>query len=132
MCSTFTRVPSQLGLRGELASWRRLQMLESHGDAVTQLPPGAVWLGSSTTCQYEIFSIGESVLSFQGHPEFSVALLKNRILPALRENERLSPLEEKAALSSFEAIQIQAQSNRRLVREFLLHGGDRRRRRQRL
>ena len=33
-----------------------------------------------------------------------------------RENERLSPLEEKAALASFERIQIQAQSNRRLVR----------------
>lgn len=107
-------------------------MLESHGDAVTELPPGAVALGRSPTCQHEAFSIGDSVLSFQGHPEFSAALLKDRILPALRENNRLSPLEVTAALASFEEVQIHAQSNRRLVREFLLHGARRRWRRQRL
>jgi GMP synthase-like glutamine amidotransferase len=128
-CSNVT--PPQLGLCGDVSSWRGLRMLESHGDSVTELPPGAVALGSSPTCQHEMFSIGDNVLSFQGHPEFSVALLKDRILPALRENKRLSRCEEMAALASFDEVQIHAQSNRQLVREFLLHGA-RRRRRQRL
>jgi GMP synthase-like glutamine amidotransferase len=109
-----------------------MRLLESHGDAVTELPLGAVALGSSTTCQHEVYSVGDSVLSFQGHPEFSVQLLQERILPALRENKRLSPAEEREALTSFEEVQIQVQSNRRFVREFLLNGVRRRRGRQRL
>jgi hypothetical protein len=40
----------------------------------------------------------------------------------LRENKRLSPAEEREALTSFEELQIQLQSNRRFVREFLLNG----------
>ena len=105
-----------------------MRLLESHGDTVTELPPGAVTLGSSRTCRHEVYIVGDNVLSFQGHPEFSVELLQDRILPALRDNQRLNPSEEKDALSSFEELEIDAQSNRTLVREFLLRG----RRRQRL
>jgi GMP synthase-like glutamine amidotransferase len=113
-----------------MAGLSSLRILESHGDLVARLPPGAIALGSSATAVHEAYSIGDSVLSFQGHPEFTTELLESRILPALRENGRLTPTEEREAQTSFEEVAIDAQRNRRLVREFLLSGKRRRRGRE--
>jgi GMP synthase-like glutamine amidotransferase len=44
---------------------------QSHGDEVTSLPPGATLLGTSDTCEVEIFSIADRVLAFQSHPDFN-------------------------------------------------------------
>ena len=49
------------------ASWSgELRILESHGDFVATLPPGATLLGSSPTCINEVVAVGPSVLSVQG------------------------------------------------------------------
>ena len=42
-------------------------------DLVATLPAGATALGSSPTCQHEIYAIGQTALSMQGHPEFDTA-----------------------------------------------------------
>ena len=47
-----------------------LQLIYSHQDQVTQLPPGAKHLGTSDFCEFEMFMVEESTLCFQGHPEF--------------------------------------------------------------
>ena len=51
-------------------------LLVSHQDQVVKLPPGAELIASNAFCLNAGFQIGESVLTFQGHPEFSVEYLK--------------------------------------------------------
>lgn len=48
-------------------------LIVSHKDQVTQLPAGAELLATSEFCPNASFKIGEHILTFQGHPEFSKA-----------------------------------------------------------
>jgi len=79
-----------------------LRILQSHGDQVIQLPSNAVLLASSDTTENEIFRIGENIIAMQGHPEMSVKDLVDKILPALRNGNRLSAEEEERALASLQ------------------------------
>ena len=45
-------------------------LLSSHKDQVTELPPGARLIASNDFCPLAGFTHGELVLTFQGHPEF--------------------------------------------------------------
>ena len=47
------------------------QLLISHRDQVTALPKGAALLASSEFCENAAFMLGQQVLCFQGHPEFT-------------------------------------------------------------
>lgn len=47
------------------------QLLISHRDQVTALPEGAQLLASSEFCENAAFMLGQQVLCFQGHPEFT-------------------------------------------------------------
>ena len=42
---------------------------KSHGDAVARLPPGARLWGKSAECGVEVYTLGDRILCFQGHPE---------------------------------------------------------------
>ena len=57
-----------------------LDLIYFHQDQVTELPDGAVRLASSDFCENGGFTVGQSVLCLQGHPEFdaeySAALLE--------------------------------------------------------
>jgi len=46
-------------------------ILASHQDQVTQLPDGATRIATSDFCQNAAFTLGDHVLSFQAHPEFT-------------------------------------------------------------
>jgi len=48
---------------------RRVTAIERHVDAVTALPPGAVWLAESARCPYQAFRVGERAWGVQFHPE---------------------------------------------------------------
>eukprot|EP00347_Sterkiella_histriomuscorum_P013552 403364277 len=44
---------------------------ESHGDNITKLPEGAIMIGSSESCEIEMYQIEDRVLAFQSHPDFN-------------------------------------------------------------
>ncbi len=54
----------------------QLRLLVSHQDQVVEKPSGAQCLGGSDFCPYGIIQIGETALSFQGHPEFTKEYLR--------------------------------------------------------
>jgi GMP synthase-like glutamine amidotransferase len=59
---------------------KQFSLLVSHQDQVIELPDGATNLASNSFCSNSAFRIGRKVLSFQGHPEFTVDYLKDRML----------------------------------------------------
>ena len=61
-----------------------LAALVSHRDQVTHLPADAELLSSSEFCPNSMFQIGEHILAFQGHPEFSKAYSR-ALMDARRE-----------------------------------------------
>ena len=50
------------------------------GHQVTCLPDGAIPLATSNFCRYEGFRIGRHIVTFQGHPEFTVDYERHLIL----------------------------------------------------
>ena len=46
-------------------------ILASHQDQVTELPDGATCIATSDFCKNAAFTLGDHVLCFQGHPEFT-------------------------------------------------------------
>ncbi|MGP2442127.1 type 1 glutamine amidotransferase [Streptomyces sp. JW3] len=55
---------------------RRVTAVERHVDAVTALPPGAVWLMESESCPYQAFRVGEAAWGVQFHPEADAARVR--------------------------------------------------------
>lgn len=49
----------------------QLNIVVSHQDQVTELPPGAELIASSDFCPNYMYQIDNHILSIQGHPEFS-------------------------------------------------------------
>ncbi len=47
-----------------------MRLLYNHHDQVVTLPPGAKLVAYSDFCPHESFSIGNHILTFQGHPEY--------------------------------------------------------------
>lgn len=45
-------------------------LLASHQDQVSELPPGARVIATNAHCEYAGMTLGEHILTFQGHPEF--------------------------------------------------------------
>ncbi|MFV1983016.1 MAG: GMP synthase [Thiohalomonadales bacterium] len=59
---------------------QKFSLLVSHQDQVVKLPDGAICFADNEFCPYSGYRIGRKILSFQGHPEFTVDYLKNRML----------------------------------------------------
>ena len=62
----FSRKPGWHDGEGE-----EFHLLVSHQDQVTEPAPGTVVLAGSDFCENAVCQLGEHVLTFQGHPEFS-------------------------------------------------------------
>ena len=67
---------SKVLAEGSGASGSSLALHYHHHDQVVQLPPGAEVLAASDFCPVEAFALGERVIGFQGHPEFSVETMR--------------------------------------------------------
>ena len=52
----------------------RFSLLSSHQDQVTALPPGAQLFARNAFCPLAGFTLGDQVITFQGHPEFPKGL----------------------------------------------------------
>ncbi|WBB63148.1 type 1 glutamine amidotransferase [Streptomyces sp. WMMC500] len=48
---------------------RRVTAVQRHVDAITALPPGAVWLAESERCPHQAFRCGDRAWGVQFHPE---------------------------------------------------------------
>lgn len=77
-----------------------LDLLVSHQDQVTILPPQAQVLASSEFCPYYLVQYAEHFLSVQGHPEFTKGY--SRDLLKMREQD-LPPARVRAAIASLSA-----------------------------
>ena len=51
----------------------RMRMMTMHRDAITALPPGALWLADSDPYPHQAFRLGSSAWGVQFHPEISPA-----------------------------------------------------------
>ena len=92
---------------------RKMRLIVNHHDQVMQLPEGATPLATSDFCRYEGFRIGRHILTFQGHPEFTVDYERHLILNHA-ENE--DDAVKQRALETLETMQPQGD----VVAEFLM------------
>lgn len=55
---------------------KSFSLLVSHQDQVQRLPEHAALIASNESCKNSAYQLGDNILAFQGHPEFSNAYLK--------------------------------------------------------
>jgi len=106
---------------------KSVTILESHGDCVLELPnPTEIHreveiLASSPTASIEIFLIGKQLLAIQGHPEFIIPDVTDKILPTLLSNKLLSEENKNETLKSFEKP-LNHQEMIQIMKKFLQGG----------
>lgn len=94
----------------------KMCLLYSHHDQVTVLPQGATLCATSDFCRNESYRMGNQVITFQGHPEFTVAYSRHLLTNCsddLDETVRL------AALQSLDNLQPQGQEAARFALDLL-------------
>ncbi len=104
-------------LDADLLPWfpdKKMRLIVNHHDQVMELPEGASPLATSDFCRYEGFRIGHHILTFQGHPEFTVDYERHLIL---NHSENEDDAVKQQALESLEALQPQGA----VVAEFLMN-----------
>ncbi len=95
------------------AAARKVPLVVNHHDQVLQLPEGATPLATSDFCRYEGFRIGKHILTFQGHPEFTVDYERHLIL---NHSENEDDAVKQRALETLKAMRPQGN----VVAEFLM------------
>lgn len=95
---------------------KKMRLIVNHHDQVMQLPEGAIPLATSDFCRYEGFRIGRHILTFQGHPEFTVDYERHLIL---NHSENEDDTVKQYALRSLENLQHQGDLAARLLLEVL-------------
>ncbi|MGP3970694.1 type 1 glutamine amidotransferase [Streptomyces sp. 6N223] len=63
----------------------RVPAIERHVDAITALPPGAVWLAETAACPHQAFRLGPAAWGVQFHPEAAAGQLRGWDPAGLRE-----------------------------------------------
>lgn len=74
---------------------KRMHLLYSHHDQVMTLPKDAVLCSTSDFCKNESYRIGHQVVTFQGHPEFTVDYSRHLLTNCsddIEENVRIDAL----------------------------------------
>lgn len=92
---------------------KKMRLIVNHHDQVTRLPEGAVPLATSDFCRFEGFRIGRHILTFQGHPEFTVDYERHLILNHAEDEDDAV---KQQALETLETMDHQGKT----VAEFLL------------
>ncbi len=88
-----------------VSAGRGLTLNAMHQDQVVQLPPGAEVIASSEFCEYAGLLYGDTILTFQPHPEFSSAYQQDLI--KLRKGTVIPPPVADAALEELAAGETQ-------------------------
>lgn len=78
---------------------QELRLLYNHHDQVTELPEGAIRLATSDFCENEAFTLGDNIVTFQGHPEYVPEYARHLIInhaadePALTKEKALDSID---------------------------------------
>lgn len=78
-----------------------MKLLCNHHDQVVRLPDGAKPCATSSFCQYESFRISNEILTFQGHPEYTVEYMRHLLLNHSKNEDPVVTL--RAMNSTFKA-----------------------------
>lgn len=76
-----------------------MRLMYNHNDQVVVLPPNATLFATSEFCPNEGFFIGKQVLTFQGHPEYTVDYNKYLLLNHAKKEPEVT---KKMALKTLE------------------------------
>jgi len=95
-----------------------LNMLESHSECVTELPPKAQSLASSNSCEHEIILFTENILGVQCHPEVTGEELEQKVLPSLM-NSKLLTEEEGAMVQESLKFPVHSSEVNHMLSDFL-------------
>ena len=93
-----------------------MRLLYSHHDQVMVLPQGAELCATSDFCKNESFRIGNQVITFQGHPEFTVAYSRHLLLNC---SDDLEECVKSAALQSLDQMTPQGPEAARFALDLL-------------
>ena len=97
---------------------REMRLLYSHHDQVTALPQDAELCATSDFCVNESFRIGHQVITFQGHPEFTVAYSRHLLTNC---SDDVDPVVKNAALHSLDGMPPQGDIAARFALDVLLN-----------
>ncbi len=95
-----------------------MRLLYSHHDQVTVLPQDAELCATSDFCMNESFRIGHQVITFQGHPEFTVAYSRHLLTNC---SDDVDPVVRSAALHSLDGMPPQGDIAARFALDVLLN-----------
>ena len=85
----------------DLADGEQFCLLASHQDQVMTMPPGATQIASNDHCEFAGMTLGQHMLTFQGHPEFipaysrEIMTFRRDMIGAERVAEGIASLEER-------------------------------------
>ncbi|WP_020396233.1 GMP synthase [Thiolinea disciformis] len=84
----------------QMGSTDKFRIYAMHQDQVIKRPPDAKIVASSEFCEYAALLYGDSILSFQGHPEFTdhferelLALRKGTVIPEAQADKTLQEID---------------------------------------
>lgn len=97
---------------------QEMRLLYSHHDQVVALPQDAELCATSDFCENESFRIGHQVITFQGHPEFTVAYSCHLLTNC---SEDVDPVVRSAALHSLDGMPPQGDIAARFALDVLLN-----------
>ena len=96
----------------------KMHLLYSHNDQVMTLPADAVRCATSDFCKNESFRIGHQVVTFQGHPEFTVAYSRHLLLNCCDDVDEAV---RRAALQSLDQLTPQGPEAARYALDLLFN-----------
>jgi len=64
-----------------------LNLVQSHGECILELPQGAVSLASSATCEHEVVEFSERLIGVQAHPELYPKEVMEKIVPYVSNSD---------------------------------------------
>lgn len=95
----------------------KMHLLYSHHDQVMSLPQGATLCATSDFCEIESFRMGTQVITFQGHPEFTVAYSRHLLTNC---SDDIDEKVRQAGLQSLDRLQPQGNEAARFALDLLL------------
>lgn len=94
-----------------------LKMMKLHGECVVSIPKVARRIGSSVQCENEILMYGKTILTSQGHPEYTKTEMEKTNAPVVKSSGRIPP---KKVLEKLPTINYEDVDNlTEMVRSFL-------------